>query len=273
MKKLLPVFIVIFALAFVFAGVMLVRELTQREKEISEFQELAELVAVPRLTTPERETPDGEEATSPAGQPQTEQKPQTSEKPQSGSKTQPVVRNLQPLFERNSDCVGWVYIADTKINYPVMHTPREPERYLKKNFDGKRSAAGVPFLEGLCTLRSDNLIIYGHNMKNGTMFAGITKYKNESYWQTHPTIEFETADGVRQYQIFAAVRLKMDDGWYDFRIAKTEEEHLRQVTRIKEMALYDTGITPAYGQQMITLSTCHGAKDEDRMILIAVEIN
>ena len=265
MKKLLPVFIVIFALVFVFSGVMLIRELAQREKENGEFQELAELVAVPQPTTPEQERPDGEETASPLGQ--------TDPKPQNSGKTEPMVRNLQPLFKRNSDCVGWVYIAGTKINYPVMHTPEEPGRYLKKNFDGKKSAAGVPFLDYRCTLRSDNLIIYGHNMKSGTMFAAITKYKKADYYAAHPTIEFETAEGVKQYQIFAAVRLKMDDSWYDFHIAKTEEEYQQQIARIKEMALYDTGITPAYGQQMITLSTCHGAKTEDRMILVAVEID
>lgn len=256
-KKVIPWLVGVFALLFVFAGIMIARELVGQKKTADEFNELAMLV------TPEV-TP------KPTGDHDRTQQPEAgAQAPQ----PLPAVRNLQPLFERNGDCIGWLYIEDTAVNYPVMHTPESPERYLHKNFDKKYSAAGVPFLEGDCALNDDNLIIYGHNMKNGSMFATVTKYKKRDYWEAHPTVEFETADGVKQFAIFAAVRLKMDDSWYSFHIAGTEEEFTKQIDRIKKKALYDTGITPAYGTQLLTLSTCYGADKDDRILIIAAEIN
>ena len=84
-------------------------------------------------------------------------------------------------------------------------------------------------------MECDNLVIYGHNMKNGTMFSDVTKYRNKKYCAEHPVIEFETAEGM------------------------------------KHRALYDTGITPQYGQQLLTLSTCYGATKSDRIVVICCD--
>ena len=85
-------------------------------------------------------------------------------------------RNLQLLFEQNSDCIGWVYIPNTTLDYPVMHTPNDPQKYLRRSFEGKYSFSGVPFLDARCSTESDNLIIYGHNLKNDTMFSSLGGY-------------------------------------------------------------------------------------------------
>lgn len=79
--------------------------------------------------------------------------------------------DFDALNQLNSDCIGWVRIPDTGIDYPVMHTPDEPEKYLNKNYDGYFSYSGVPFLDARCTTYNTNMIIYGHNMSTGTMFA------------------------------------------------------------------------------------------------------
>ena len=113
-------------------------------------------------------------------------------------------RNLTPLFEANGDCIGWICIPNTAVNYPVMFTPEESQKYLRKNFEGEYSVSGVPFFDGASTPECDNLIVYGHNMKNGTMFSEVTQYRNKAYWEEHPCIEFETAGGLRIYQVFAA---------------------------------------------------------------------
>ncbi|MBR5328928.1 MAG: class B sortase [Firmicutes bacterium] len=181
-------------------------------------------------------------------------------------------RDLSPLFEQNSDCVGWIYIADTAIDYPVMHTPYDPEKYLHLNFEEKYSYAGVPFLQGADRLDSDNLLIYGHNMKNGTMFHDLKKYRDYSYYATHPLIEWETANGLQVFSVFAVVRLKSDDAWYSFMDAADKAEFDEQVARMLKSSLYEIGIVPQYGQQLLTLSTCHGRSKSDRLIVVGVEL-
>lgn len=175
-------------------------------------------------------------------------------------------RNLTPLFGANGDCIGWICIPNTAVNYPVMYTPKEPQKYLRKNFEGEYSASGVPFLDGNSTPECDNLIIYGHNMKNGTMFSDITQYRDKAYCEEHPSIEFETADGLRIYQVFAVEYVKNNDGWYDFHTAADEVEYNDKVSEISNRALYDTGFIPQYGQQLLTLSTCYGAAKSDRTL-------
>ena len=75
-------------------------------------------------------------------------------------------RNIAPLFEQNRDCIGWLSIPGTNLDYPVMHTPEVPLKYLRRDFFGNRSQSGVPFLDWRCNLTDYNLIVYGHNMKN-----------------------------------------------------------------------------------------------------------
>lgn len=168
-------------------------------------------------------------------------------------------------------CLGWICIPDTSVNYPVMHTPQEPEKYLRRNFEGEYSVSGVPFLEGTSLLNDTNLIIYGHNMKNGTMFSDVTKYREKDFCVKHPYIEFETKDGLKCYDVFAVVCVKKTDNWYKFSYAENEEQYRDKITEIKKRSIYDTGIVPEYGQQLITLSTCYGNAKDDRIIVIGAE--
>ena len=86
--------------------------------------------------------------------------------------------SISELISMNSECFGWISIAGTNINYPVMHTPSNPQKYLNKNFYGEYSYSGTPFLDSRCSADSTNLIIYGHHMNNGTMFADLCNYTN-----------------------------------------------------------------------------------------------
>ena len=257
-KKILPFLTLLFAAVMVVAIMMIVCEVKDRQQEIDDFNELADLIT--DFTVPD----ESEDGTEPDNSEETE-----ATEPQAPAPM--FTRNLAPLIEKNADCIGWVYIEDTAVDYPVMHTPSEPQRYLRKNFDKEYSTAGVPFLKGKCTMACDNLVIYGHNMKNGTMFSDVTQYRNKDYCTEHPVIEFETAEGLKQYTVFAVVYVKNNDGWYDFHTAADETEFNEKIEAIKRRALYDTGITPEYGQQLLTLSTCYGATKSDRIIVIGVE--
>lgn len=255
-KKVLPLITLLCVAVMVVAVSMIVGEVKDRQKEIDDFDKLSELVVDVAVSDETQNTTD----------------PKNSEI-NTELETAPVVstRNLAPLFEKNADCIGWVYIEGTAVDYPVMHTPDEPQRYLRKNFDKEYSTAGVPFLKGKCTMECGNLVIYGHNMKNGTMFSDVTQYRNKDYRTEHPVIEFETSEGMKQYTVFAVVYVKNNDGWYDFHTADNETELNEKIEAIKHRALYDTGITPQYGQQLLTLSTCYGATKSDRIIVIGVE--
>ena len=94
--------------------------------------------------------------------------------PEQGGSEPGALAAYAPLFARNPDLFGWIKIEGTKLNYPVMYTPDDPEYYLRRAFDGSRSMSGVPFLDGRCFEGCGNYLIYGHHMKNGTMFTPIT---------------------------------------------------------------------------------------------------
>ncbi len=178
------------------------------------------------------------------------------------------VRDISAVLSANSECVGWIYVDGTIINYPVMHTPNEPEKYLHLNFNGKYSYSGTPFLDARCEKDSENTILYGHNMKNGTMFNQLRWYRSLQHLRDHPTIEYQTADGLRKFTVFAAAQIAPNDKWYSFIEADTEEAYNTRIEYLKSIDLYESGITPTYPQKLITLSTCSG---EGRYIVVGYE--
>lgn len=179
--------------------------------------------------------------------------------------------SISDLISMNNDCIGWVSVPNTGISYPVMYTPNNHQKYLNRDFYGNYSCNGTPFLDYRCNLNSTNMIIYGHHMNNGSMFAGLCNYADYSYFTEHPQIVFETEDGASTYTVFAVLKVKSDDFWYRFITADTESKYDRKITYAKENSLYDTGITPTYGQQILTLSTCYGYSSDGRILVLAVK--
>lgn len=192
----------------------------------------------------------------------------------SESSVQPTSRNL---YLENSDMVGWIQIEGTNIDYPVMQTPADPNYYLKHDFEKHYTDYGCPFMQADCdALRpSDNLIIYGHNMKDGSMFADLAKYRNKDFWQNHKTVWFDTALGSCAYEIFAVIHTTVQADaadafpFYRFVNAASPEEFADYVSACKAQALYDTGISAQYGDKLLTLSTCDNITDNGRWLVIA----
>ena len=112
------------------------------------------------------------------------------------------------LYERNPDIVGWMKIEGTVINYPVMQTPDSPDYYLKKNFNKETSSRGCLYVREQCDVNmpSDNITIYGHNMRDGSMFHPLNNFISESYWQKNNLITFDTLYEHRTYKIFAVFK-------------------------------------------------------------------
>ncbi len=177
------------------------------------------------------------------------------------------------IYSGNPECIGWLSIEDTNLSYPVMHTPDDPTKYLNRNYYGDYSSAGVPFLDARCDLsNSDNLIFYGHRMKNGTMFSCLKKYIDQSFRDSHPTVTLQTADGVFYFEVFAVISTDKVDRWYCFTNAVSASEHEAMMDYAIESSLYDTGIRPEPGDRVISLSTCYGSGKDGRLIVIAREL-
>lgn len=217
-KPVLIIFCLLLSAAAVLAGANIYSELKERQKEKENFAAVSQ-IAEPTVTTA-----------------QTESEP--TERPAAE-------RNIQALITENADCIGWLSIDGTNISYPVMHTPSDPQKYLRRNFYGKYSQSGVPFLDGRCDLQSTNLIIYGHNMKNGTMFSDLKRYVDRDFLNAHRTVKFETTGGVQTFIVTEALKTNTSDAWYD-RIAAEDSRQL-------------------------ILSTCYGSGKDGRLLIIAVE--
>ncbi|MBQ8621458.1 MAG: class B sortase [Oscillospiraceae bacterium] len=191
-----------------------------------------------------------------------------------------MMESMAELYAQNDDIVGWIKIEGTKIDYPVMHTPDEEDKYIHLSFEGKYSFGGVPYIKEECSLdpESDNLIFYGHNMNNGTMFQNLMNYKKENYWKEHPTISFTTLYEERTYEILAVLedRIYSNDEdvfkFYDFIDAEDEAEYNEAIQYFKDNALYDTGVDAEYGDQLITLVTCAYHVKNGRMVVVAREV-
>ena len=180
------------------------------------------------------------------------------------------------LKEKNPDFWGWIKIDDTALSYPVMHTPEEPEYYLRRDFEGAYSLRGVPFLDGRCYDGCGNYIIYGHYMKDGTMFGSLQAYAKPAYCEEHPTITLNTANGCEVYTVMAAfysqVYKQEDTGvfrYYQYADLSNEADFVAYVEQVKKAALYDTEVNAQYGEQLLTLSTCSYHTDDGRFVVVA----
>ena len=183
---------------------------------------------------------------------------------------------VRELKKENPDIVGWIEIEGTNISYPVMQGV-DNEYYLNHNYKNEKTANGSIFLNKNCDLNlpSTNLLIYGHNMKNGEMFTDLIKYASETYYKNHPTIRFTTNKEDEEYEIFAVFKSKVfyksDTNvfrYYNFINAENEEEYNTFVENAKSISLYDTNITPNYKESLITLITCSYHVEDGRFVVI-----
>ena len=228
-KLALIFFCLLLSAVAVLSGTKIYSELKERQKEKEDFSAVAEIAELPMTEAPAESVTDAE--TDPSAVP--------TEQPAAE-------RNIQALIAENSDCIGWLSIDGTNISYPVMHTPSDPQKYLRRNFYGKYSQSGVPFLDGRCDFRSANLIIYGHNMKNGTMFSDLKKYVDRDFLNAHRIAKFETVVGVQTFTVIEVLKTNTSDTWYD-------------------------RITAEDGSRRLVLSTCYGSGKDGRLLIIAAE--
>lgn len=181
------------------------------------------------------------------------------------------------LHGENSDMAGWIRIPDTKIDYPVMHTPEDPEYYFHRDFEKNYSSYGMIFLDGDCRLdgSSPNLLLYGHHMRNGSMFAQIQSYDSKEFCREHPYIYFDTLEELGTYEVlgaFKAPAAELDDDFKKMLLAETEEDYGRFMNYLKGRRFYDTGVEAEYPRQLITLTTCEYTQKDGRFFVVAAKV-
>ena len=186
-----------------------------------------------------------------------------------------VLPRLQEQYEKNPDLAGWLTIPGTRIDYPVMYSPDEPERYLHANFEVSYSFAGLPFIDAACDPESGNRIIYAHNMLDGSMFRTLLKHQQKDFWQRNPVISFSTLYEEQEYEVVAAfydkVYKKSDTNFkfYQFYDTSDQSSFDEAMAYYREHALYDTGVTAQCGDLFLTLVTCAYQTENGRFVVVA----
>ncbi len=261
-RNMMIVLAAVFAAIFLFSGVMLWQDYRDQKASAEVFDNVADLIV---------------EETQPATEPYAEDAgtlPMESEETTEPVAEMTAYEKYSAVYAQNNDFVGWLCIEGTNINYPVMQTVEEPNYYLKRGFDRAYSDHGVPYVQENCALGiSDNIVIYGHNMSNGSMFADLCKYEDESFFRDHPIIHFDTLSGYGEYEIVAVFKTVAysQEGfkYYHFVNAENAADFDAFLAQCRELELYDTDVSAEYGDQLITLSTCEYSRKNGRMVIVA----
>ncbi len=191
-----------------------------------------------------------------------------------------ILPELAGLYADNPDLVGILEVVGTDINYPVMQTISDPEYYLRRDFYGDESTAGTLFVDYRCDIvnPTTNTIIYGHNMRSGTMFGGLKRYLKQDYYQSHKTIIFKTLYEEQEYEIvgvgLSAVGYDDDENYkyYDFINAVTGSELQEFLNAIQSLSVYDETIDISATDKILTLSTCNSYTEDGRMFVVAKRV-
>lgn len=190
-----------------------------------------------------------------------------------------ILPEYKALYAENSDTAGWLRIDGTGIDNVVMYAPDEIDKYLHTDFYGNYSYRGCLFVDEYCDiLSSDNLIIYGHNMKDYSMFGSLMYYVSEDFYRQHKLISFDTIYEKQTYEIVAAIKTELvPEGsggfkYYEYTGSGDEASFSEYVKFIGENKLYDTDAELSPGDKILTLSTCAYHSEDGRFIVVARKI-
>ena len=198
--------------------------------------------------------------------------------PETG-KEREVLQEYAELYLLNTDLVGWLEIPGTRISYPVVQRPEWVDYYLYRDYYGNYDSHGCLYAREQCDVAkpSDNITIYGHRMKDGTMMGDVGKYEWKDFWEENQFIYFDTLTEHHTYQIVYVFKTTASLGegfqYHLFVDAKNENEFNNFVGSCKANALYYTGLEAQFGDKLISLSTCEYTLDNGRLVVVAKRID
>lgn len=190
-----------------------------------------------------------------------------------------ILMDYQDAYKKNEDLVGWIRIEDTHIDYPVVQGS-DNEYYLSHNFNGKNDANGCIFVDMNCSIypRSKNIIVYGHHMKSGKMFANLEKYDSYDFFSKHRTFTFDTIYEHAEYEVIFVFRDYVhasddtDFKYYEFVDVNSETEFNSYMEELKGKSIYNTNASVTMDDELLTLSTCDYMQANGRFVVMAKKI-
>ena len=309
-KTVVRILFFVFLALFIFSGIMLIRSLSEYKKENKEQSRLEDdflifnepdwdttepptdpyfTIATTAGTLPNAETTapvrtdaaDGTTASAP---------PPFSGSPVSTEASAPITTAYTPatlpkelwptfsvnwdaLFKRNPDVIGWIWMYDSVISYPVL-LGEDNNEYLYTTLDGEYARFGSIFADYRTSadFSDRNTIIYGHNGGYGVKFGGLMNYQLKSHWENHRYICIMTPSGLTKYYIYSAYITKSQGNPYKT-VFYTDADYQEFIDKTVADSMYQTGVTPTVADRILTLSTCTNNADDERMIVHAIRVN
>lgn len=251
MRKIICVILtLILVFSASFAGYQIFREYSERQESADTYTDLEDLISFPEVPPSEENdetvsTESGKTELAPAG---------------------PAV-DFTELTSINDDCVAWIYIEGTAVNYPVVQGS-DNSYYLKHLFNGKWNSAGCIFLDSRVSddISDRHSIIYGHHMKDGTMFSGLTKYKKQAYYEEHPEGLLITPERTYRIEFFAGYVASVEDPAWKIGF-ESDEDFETWIKEVKKSSWFTSLLSPAVTDRILTLSTCSYEFDNARYVL------
>jgi sortase B len=180
--------------------------------------------------------------------------------------------DFQALLDQNADCIGWLNIPGTEINYPLVQGT-DNSYYLHRNFYKQNASCGTLFLDYRNSLSSEgeHLILYGHQMKDGSMFKQLNGYKSESFYREHKNLILYLGQTKYQYEVAAAyvTNLGKSSDYYNYLHRETRKEQMDYLRGMAAYQIYATGVTVEEDDELLSLSTCEYSSKNGRLIVLA----
>lgn len=254
--------LVLLTVACAFFTFMLCKELIQRDVEKSEFEELQNMVEQNIFIQNENLSDKNDD--------------KNDFEEDNGVQSGGIMVKYASLYEMNNDLVGWVKIENTRVNYPVMQTKEDEEFYLKRNFKRQETKSGTPFLSANSNIDTENNqeIIFGHNMRNDTMFGDLLSYKDKEFFKENQIVTFDTLYKERHYEIFAVFSMDIAENnnhfeFYNHTEFNSEKAFNAFMSEISNLSWYNIENPPVYGDSILTLITCDSLLNTKRFVVMA----
>lgn len=185
--------------------------------------------------------------------------------------------DFEELWKTNEEIYAWIQIPGTEIDYPIAQRADDDAYYLNHTIEGTEGLPGSIYTEAVNSkdFTDFNTVIYGHNMKNGSMFAGLHKYEDKEFLEENPYVYIYLPDRTLKYQIFAAVVFDDRHIMHNFRYDTPEgrKGFLSEIEGVRTMeSTYDDSVEVGVDSNIITLATCIGGQPDNRWLVEAVLI-
>lgn len=258
-KPIIVLLILLCAALALFSGYMVFSEIREYKEGSEAYDELTEFVEQPKQTEPE---------TKPSTEPS---ETESMTEPEEPTVVLPAV-DFTALREKAPDVIGWLTLSDTAINYPVVQADNN-DYYLRRLYDGTYNQAGCLFADyrSAADLSGRNTVIYGHNMRDGSMFSTLREYVSQEFCEAHPTMYLITPDCGYIVEIFAAFTASPSETGSDtspWRVEWPDEDAFAKwLIRSAERSVINTDVTVESGDRILSLSTCTNS-GKDRFLVM-----